>query len=503
MTATLQKKIQTFRDLLARLSSLSSISNQLYWDMITYMPSRGIDQRSEDMAWISTQSFDLSTSAAMRECLQALEEPEAQAALDETLRAAVRQWRKTYDLNAALPAELYEAFAKYKSQSEMAWQQAKREDDFTLFAPYLAQMVDFQRQFVSLWGYEGHPYNALLDQFEPGLTVAQFDGIAQTLRDALRPLLARIEEAGPRGLDVAHTPFSREGQRKLGQWVLEEMGFDFAAGRLDESEHPMTCGVLPQDVRMTTHYYDQGLESLFSCLHEGGHGLYIQGMDPSLNGTTLSDGASCGMHESQSRFYENFIGRSWAFWQFAYPQAQRCFPEVLSQVSLADFYAGIHAVQPSFIRIESDEVTYNLHIMLRYELEKHMLDGSLAVADVRDAWREASREYLGVVPGHDRQGVLQDVHWAGDLMGYFPSYTMGNLYAAQFYEAMAREVPGLEQRIAQGDLAGVRTWLREKVHRWGQVKQPQDLLREVTGRDLDPTALTRYFQTKYSAIYQL
>lgn len=503
MTAILLKKVETFRGILRRLSNLTSISNQLYWDMITFMPPEGIEQRALDVAMVSTDLFDLSVSPQMADCLDALERPEAQAELDDALRAAVRECRRTYRLNASIPTDLYEAFATCKSQSEMAWQAAKRAGDFAHFAPYLTRMVDFQRQFVELWGYEGHPYNALLDQFEPGLTVSQFDGISAALRAAITPLLSRIQAAGPRGLDVMRTAFPRQGQERLGRWILQEMGFDFDRGRLDESEHPMTCGSATYDVRMTTHYHATGLDAIFSCLHEGGHGLYMQGMDEGLNGTTLTDGASCGMHESQSRFYENFIGRSLAFWRYAYPEAQRCFPDALGQVPLEDFYAGINRVQSNPIRIEADEVTYNLHIMLRYELEKRMLDGSLSVADVRDAWRELSRDYLGLIPADDRTGVLQDVHWAGDLMGYFPSYTMGNLYAAQFYEALCREAPDLEAQLARGNLGLVRDWLQERIHRFGKTKRPDDLLRDVTGKGLDPTALTRYFEGKYAAIYAI
>ena len=337
------------------------------------------------------------------------------------------------------------------------------------------------------------------------MTVEKLDAIFSELRSRIVPLVAKIKGTAYQPEDQFLKQYFDIGkQEEFGLYILRKMGYDFDAGRLDESEHPFTTGINPGDVRITTHYYPNDfISAVMSSMHEGGHALYEQNISADLYGTLLCDGASMGLHESQSRFWENIIGRSRSFWQKYYSQLQNFFPEQLKDVSADDFYKAINKVEPSLIRIEADEVTYNLHIMIRYEIEKALINEEIKVADLPGVWKEKMKEYLGIIPPDDTKGVLQDVHWAGGSFGYFPSYTLGNIYSAQIYNAAKKEIKNFEELVEKGELIKIKDWLAEKIHKHGKLLKPEEILLQVAGEGINPKYLIDYLENKYKEIYKL
>jgi carboxypeptidase Taq len=345
----------------------------------------------------------------------------------------------------------------------------------------------------------------LLDHYEPGLTVEKLDKLFGDLRASLVPLVQKIKDAPDKpNSSILERDFDPDKQKEFVVDVLKKIGFNFDAGRLDVSAHPFATGINPGDVRLTTRYYRNNLRSaVFGAIHEGGHGMYEQNISKDLIGTGLCTGASMSIHESQSRFWENIVGRSYGFWKHFYPQLVKLFPESLGDVRLEEFHRAINEVTPSFIRVEADEVTYNLHIMLRYEIEKKLFNGEIEVKDLPGLWNQLMEEYLGITPPNDALGVLQDVHWSFGLFGYFPSYSLGNIYASQITHAMKKDLPNFDQLVENGEFAPILSWLVDKIHRHGKMKDPLDLLREVTGEDVNASYLVAYLEEKVSKIYQL
>jgi carboxypeptidase Taq len=353
-------------------------------------------------------------------------------------------------------------------------------------------------------GYAEHPYDALLDEFEPWMSTATVSTVFADLREKLVPLVEQITARQEEDESFLNATFPVEKQKQFGRTVLETMGYDFNRGRLDVSVHPFTTAVGADDVRITTRYNPQYFRTgLFGTIHEAGHALYEMGIDPSYKQSILGEGTSLGVHESQSRMWENMIGRSIPFWRYFYPRLRELFPKQLSEVQLSAFVRAVNRVRPSFIRIEADEVTYSLHIILRFELEQALLTGDLAVDDLPEAWNDGMERLLGIRPQHNSEGVLQDIHWAMGAIGYFPTYALGNLYAAQFYRAMAADMPDIEQRMARGDLASIRDWLGARIHRPGSSKTAGELLQEVTGEDLNPEYFTSYLEEKFRLLDEL
>ena len=388
------------------------------------------------------------------------------------------------------------------SEAEYVWEEAKNSNNFEMFRPYLEKIVAFNIEFIELWGYHGNKYNTLLDLYEPGMTVDKLDMIFSGLRSRIVPLVANIKAAGGKQPERFADQYFDKVQFSL--YILKEMGYDFDAGRLDESEHPFTTGINPGDVRITTHYYTHDLcSALMSSLHEGGHALYEQNISPELNGTPLCTGTSMGIHESQSRFWENIIGRSRSFWGRYYEELQKVFPEQLNNMTVDEFYRAVNKVEPSLIRVEADEVTYNLHVMIRYEIEKALINGEVKVSELPKLWNEKMEEYLGIVPPNDTKGVLQDVHWAGGAFGYFPSYTLGNIYSAQLYNTAKKEIKDFDALLEKGELIKIKQWLAEKIHKHGKLLEPAEIMKQVTGEDINPDYLIEYLESKYKEIYKI
>lgn len=486
------------------MKSYEEALSVLYWDLRTGAPRKGVEQRSESIGVLSTELFKMSVSPEMKAFLDELSAPEVLQTLEDIPRKLVHECKKEYDRSSKIPPDKYQAYVVLTSKAESVWEDAKRDNDWASFRPYLEQIVAAISEFIELWGYEGHKYNTLLDQYEPGMTVEKLDAVFGELREKLVPLAAAIRDSAyPPDTSFLEGEFAIDRQKQFSLAILKEMGYDFEAGRLDESVHPFATGLNPGDVRITTRYLKHDVTSaLFGTIHEGGHALYEQNLMPELTGTPLSTGTSMGIHESQSRFWENMIGRSRAFWSRYYGGLQELYPESFRDVSAEAFYRAINEVKPSLIRIEADELTYNLHIMIRYEIEKGLFSGDIAVADLPAVWRDKYREYLGVEPDTEAEGVLQDVHWSGGAFGYFPSYALGNMYAAQIEHRLRQDL-AVEELVGAGNLLPIKAWLSERIYRYGKLLTPTEIIRQVTGEELDPSYLVRYLEAKYRDIYRL
>lgn len=500
MTA-LEQRLSQFYAYVARMQHYREALALMAWDLRTGAPPKGVSARAEAVGTLSEDVFAMAVSERMEEFLGELEPVREQ--LDERTRALVRECRREFDRNRKIPRERYREFVVLTTRAESVWEEAKAKGDFLLFRPYLEQIVTFLREFVEYWGYEEDPYDALLDSYEPGVRTRDIDPLFRRLREETVRLVGEIAGTGRRpdtSAFLRSVPPDR--QRELCRWILEVIGFDFEGGRLDETVHPFEISLNPGDVRVTTRYEPGDVRTaLFGVLHEGGHALYEQGIDPDLAGTPLWTGASMGIHESQSRFWENLVGRSLSFWERYFGELRHRLGPEWAELTLEQFYAGINDVAPSLIRTEADEVTYNLHIFLRYDLERALIAGSLEVRDLPEAWREQSRALLGVVPEGDAEGVLQDVHWASGSFGYFPTYTLGNLYAAQLREAIARDLGDWDGLLREGELGAVLRWLRDRIHRYGKLFDPLDLLRRATGEEPSAEPLVRYLRNKYGPLY--
>ena len=472
----------------------------LSWDQQTKMPTGGAEGRAEIYAVVKTEGFKRFTSDAVGEILEELAGMEEKLEIEK--QALVQRISAIYQRSKTIPPDLFGAFSEAKSKGYSIWVEARKKSDFKLFKPALEKIIEFTRQFAELYGYEKNPYDALLPDYEPGLTTEDLRRIVSHLRRELVPLVRSLTEQ-PNKPDetLLQGHFPEDLQQQLSLQVLKAIGYDFNIGRLDTTAHPFTTSVGPDDVRVTTNFVvDKMAPALFATIHEGGHALYDQGKDPLVKWLYLDVGYSHGVHESQSRMWENMGGRSFPFWKFFYSRLQNILSH-FRNIALEDFYRAINTVKPSPIRIYADEVTYNLHIMLRFEIEEALLRGEIEVEDLPELWNAKMHEYLGIVPENDAKGVLQDVHWSEGYFGYFPSYMLGNLYAAQLFAAAKRKIANLEEEIAKGNLNILLKWLRAKVHRFGLTREAPDLLREVTGKGPTPEPWLDYVKEKFSNIY--
>ncbi|MFC5448225.1 carboxypeptidase M32 [Paenibacillus aestuarii] len=498
-----QAKLEAFKAYVRKMKQYEEAISLIYWDMRTGAPKKGIETRSEVVGELSTEVFRMATSEEMGNYLQVLHQPEQLEQMDEISRKMVLECKKEYDRSKKIPADKYQAYVVLTSQSESAWEDAKHTSNWTMFQPYLEKIVAANKEFIELWGYEGNKYNTLLDMYEPGMTVEKLDEVFGALRDKVVPLLQKIQ-ASPNqpNRDFLDQQYEISKQKQFSLSILKQMKYDFDAGRLDETVHPFATALNPGDVRITTRYLPNDITSaLFGTIHEGGHALYEQNISKDLVGTNLCTGTSMGIHESQSRFWENVIGRSKQFWNRYYGELQQTFSGQIDDIDVDTFYKAINHIEPSLIRIEADELTYNFHIMIRYELEKALINGTLEVADLPEAWNAKYEEYLGIRPSNDGEGVLQDVHWAGGSFGYFPSYSLGNMYAAQFTNTLRQELPQFESLIESGNLEPIKEWLTEKIYQYGKLQTPNEIVKRVTGEELNPDYLVQYLEDKYKAVY--
>ncbi|HKQ48755.1 MAG TPA: carboxypeptidase M32 [Phycisphaerae bacterium] len=492
---------QSFLTLIREAGILGSVEALLDWDSETFMPPGGLATRAEQIAFIAGQAHERRTNPRIGELLANLEV----GSLDPIAGTNVRETRRSYDRATKIPVDLVRRIAKASTLAKDAWGKARAESNFDPFAPHLTELLDLKRQVADLVGYSGERYDALLDEYEPGMTAAGVEKVFGSLRGPLSEFVKKIAQAKRKpDVSILHRHFPRAAQETLCREFAAAIGFDFTRGRLDVSKHPFCSGTGPGDVRLTTRYYEDFLSpSLFGVLHEAGHGLYEQGLPVEHQFTPAGNAVSLGIHESQSRMWENFVGRSRDFWEGRYDRCRSAFPEALGDVPLDAFYGAINFVQPSLIRVEADEVTYNLHIILRFELEREMIAGRLQVRDVPEAWNAKMRELLGLTPPSNADGCLQDIHWSMGAFGYFPTYALGNLYAAQFFAASRKAIPDLSDRIRRCDFRLLLDWLRTNIHAHGQRYRPAELVQRVTGAPLSIEPFMDYLRTKFSPIYGL
>ncbi len=486
------------------IALLSSAGSILGWDERTYMPRGGAALRADQISLLSGMIHEQFTSPKMGEMLDELQASDLMKDPESAEAVNVRELRHAYDKHSKLPKELVEELSKVTTLAQGEWVVARKNSDFKHFLPWLEKVVDLTRRKGEAYQMPGEPYDALLDDYEPGAKTTDVEEVFTNLRRELVTLLEKITN-GPKkpNVSIVERDYDVDLQRVFSESVAAAMGFDFTFGRLDVTTHPFCSGMGPGDTRITTRYNPKRLnDALFGVMHEAGHGLYEMGLDKANHfGEPMGESVSLGIHESQSRMWENQVGRSKPFWKYFFPQAQRIFKDSLAGVGIDDFYAAINDVRPSYIRVEADEATYNLHIALRFELERAILKGDLKPADVQGEWNSRFKKYFGIEVDKDANGCLQDVHWSAGLIGYFPTYTLGNLYSAQFFAQAQKEMPDLHQQFERGDLLTLRKWLKGKIHSHGQRYRAADLVKKVTGQPLSYKPLIEYMNAKYGEIY--
>lgn len=495
--------MQNYSDLLSHLREIdlaNQIGSLLGWDQEVIMPKNGAESRAEHLAWISKTVHEKITDPRIGELITSLEVED----LDEIQRANVRITKKAHQRATCLPSDFVEDFARLRSQAHHTWAEAREKDDFSLFRDDLSKILDMTRRKAEYFGYTDSPYNALLDQYETGLTVGRLDPLFKGLRDSVSPLVRLVSESGvtPDNKWVDGVNWPKKSQEMLSQKVSESIGFDFNSGRRDSSVHPFCGGPNPFDVRWTTRYDEsEPFGSLFGSMHETGHGTYEQGRPESLAYQPAGKACGLGIHESQSRLWENQIGRSLEFCEWVIPLWREFFPGKMDDVTPEMLWRSVNQIQPSFIRTESDEATYNLHIMIRYELEKMMIEGDIEVDQISDIWNEYYDRYLGISPPNRKLGVLQDIHWCMGAIGYFPTYTLGNLYAAQLLESARNDIVDHDENIRNGMFGPLLDWMRKKIHTRGSILEPAELIEEATGRPPTPEPFVSYLASKVSRLY--
>ena len=498
----LKEKVAEFKALNETMAAFGVAGSMFNWDMSTGGSKKGMNYRAKMIGIFTMKLFEIQTGDAMKSCLDTLGEHMEE--LDEVTRRMVVLSKKTYDNNTKIPKEEARAYAELQAKSQVIWEEAKEAQDYPMFQDVLGEIIEYQKKFVEYRGFEVHPYNPLLDDYEEGMTVEILDEYFENLKKHIVPLVKSINEKElPYNVDFLEKSFPIEKQKEFCIQLMDDLGFDYDAGEVKESVHPFTNGMNVNDVRLTVRYFENLMTSaVFSAAHEGGHAIYEQNIDENLEFTGLDTGVSSGIHESQSRMYENIICRSKAFWENYYPKLKTFFPKQLDGVSLEDFYAGINKVENSFIRVEADELTYSLHIIIRYEIEKAIMTGEVSVEELPALWNKKYKEYLGLDVPNDELGVLQDVHWSFGLFGYFPTYSIGSAYASQFAFYLKEEI-NFDEDLRDGNYKNVNEWLHKHIHQYGSLKTPEEIIVAATGKRFDSKYYVEYLTNKYKSLYNL
>ena len=497
--------MENYDKLMARCKEIGHIASAaavLGWDQQCYMPTGGTAERAEQLAVLGTIAHERFTATETGTLLAAAEAEARDLGTDSDERLTLRAVRRDYDLAVKIPSSLVAELAKAETLGHEVWVKARAENDFAHFAPTLEKLLELSRRKADYLGYVTHPYDALLDQYEPGMTTAEVDRVFGELRAGLVELVRHIKSRPQQDDSPLRRGFPEAGQLAFGEAIIKKMGFDFRRGRQDKAVHPFCTSFGKDDVRITTRFEADWLPAaLMGTIHETGHALYEQGFQMKDDFTPLSGPASLGIHESQSRLWENLVGRSRVFWDVYYGDLRKAFAGTLDDVSVDAFYRAINKVEPSYIRVEADEATYCLHIMLRFEIEKRMVAGELAVKDVPGAWNTLMEEYLGIAPDSDANGCLQDVHWSAALFGYFPTYALGTMLSSQLYDKATGDHPNIATDLERGEFDSLLLWLRENVHAPGRRYFPAELVERVCGEPAQSRSYLRYLNTKFRAIY--
>lgn len=497
----MESRKKSFRELIKKKKLIDSNLALLHWDMETVAPKGGQELLAELIGDLSLKSYEITTSKEFRELLSFLNKNRDNLTIIE--RKEIDDLIEEIEKIEKIPPHEYREFSELTASAQNIWAEAREKNDFSMFQESLEKIFELSKKFADYRKKDGENlYDIILSDYEKGMDIEKLDIFFQTLKSEIVPLLRKISEKNIDYSKALVGSVPRENQKDFSKFICDYLGFDFNRGAIGESAHPFTLTVNTDDVRLTTRYIENlPLSSIFSTIHESGHGIYEQGIASALKETTLADGTSMGIHESQSRFYENIVGRSEKFWESLFPKLQESY-QYLKNISFSDFYKGINSVQPSFIRVEADELTYSLHIMVRYEIEKGIFRGEYQIKDLSKIWNDKMMEYLGIVPDSDSNGVLQDVHWSCGLIGYFPSYALGNAYSLQIFHAMKRDLD-VDTILKNGELKKLREWLQKKIHTHGKCKTPEEIILEVTGETLNPKYYTDYLKDKYSKIYNI
>ena len=489
-----------YREMLMKQKAYAYVLTVTGWDSNTEAPRGAFARRAEMLGVISGELFQLVTSKEYQDVVNGLFERFSE--LDDITQREIKKAKKNLDKIVKIPKDEFVEYNKLINLSQKVWEDAKENNDFNSFKGNLEKIVAFNKKFIEYYEIDDHPYNVLLDEFEDGMSMKEYDNFFNTLKEDLVPFVKDVLNSGKVLNDAFITDiYPKEKQKEFAEYLIDVLAFNRENGLMKESVHPFTWNTHSTDVRFTTRYLENYMfSSIFAAIHELGHATYEQQIDSKWDNTNLNSGTSMGIHESQSRFYENTIGRSIEFWEVHYPKLLEIFPEQLKDVSLEDFYKGVNKVEASFIRVEADELTYSLHIMLRYEIERMLFSDEIEVKDLPRVWNEKMVEYLGIEPKNDTEGVLQDVHWSVGMMGYFPTYALGSAYAAQFYYAMQKEMD-IEKIVKANDIKQINIWLKEKIHQFGGSKTPKELLLEVTGEEFNPKYYIKFLKDKYGKLY--
>lgn len=490
-----------YTELLRKIADVQFATGVLNWDQETYMPPNSAEMRAQQLSTLSGIAHELSTSEELGSVLNRLS---VDTSLDERQKRNVKTSLKNYNERKKYTTAFVKELSKTVSEAFQAWQKARETSDFNSYAPALEKLVKLKREECKLLGYTSHPYDALLDQYEPELKTADLEVLFSDVRKQLVTYIKQIAAKPQNSDEFMFKHYDKAKQWELGIELLTQMGFDFESGRQDESAHPFTTNFSSKDVRVTTRISENDFhEMIWSCIHEGGHALYEQGLPISEYGLPSGEYISLGIHESQSRLWENNVGRSLNYWKYNFEKLQKAFPEQLKHVTVHDFYKAMNIVKPSLIRTSADELTYHTHVLIRFEIEKALMEGSIEVKDLPTIWNKKYKEYLGIDVPNDAKGILQDIHWSHGSFGYFPTYSLGSFYAAQFYAQAKKELPGLEQDIERGNLKPLLEWLREKVHKHGKYYTAEELCVAITGEKLNFSYFMNYAKEKYNQLYNI
>lgn len=499
----MSQTLENLKSYLKRMNQYNHVMELLFWDMETNTPKLGFEGHAEALTFFSTEQFKLSTSEELGTMLDELARPEEFDVLDAMWQFIVTRMKRDYDKNKRIPAEFYESYVMARAESENAWKEAKNASDYSIFAPHLEKMITKTREMAAYTDPEKEVYNVLLDQYEEGMDSDTMDRLFADLKKELVPLVKQILAAKQPDDTKFAGHYDIEAQKKVQKLLLDYIGFDWDKGTVGETEHPFTMNFSSKDVRVTNHYHEQdAISAMFSAIHEGGHAIFEQQVNPDYDGTVAGGCSNMGIHESQSRFYENILGRNKNFWVPIYEKLGALLPK-FQNISLEEFYQEINHVRNSFIRIDADELTYCMHIILRYELEKAIFRDGVSVEELPALWNEKMQEYLQITPENDAQGILQDTHWSGGSFGYFPSYLLGSIYDGMYLDAMQEQLGNVDDILREGRIAEITKWLGEKIHQYGNTRAPRQVIEAVCGKEVSAEPLVRHFKKKYAELYAL
>ena len=500
----MSEKLERLKSILGEVSDIGHAASLLGWDQQVNIPPKGHEARGQQLATLSKIAHERSTTDEVGKLIDDLKKEFEGADLASDEAAIIRLASRNYDKATRVPAEFIVEREVAASKAFEVWGEARAKSDFSMFQPHLEKVVELAKKYVSFFPPADHPYDTLLDDYEPGMKTSEVKAIFEGLRPRQVELIKAISSAKQVDADFLFTEYEEKKMMDFGVDVATKYGYDWSRGRQDIALHPFESSFSVNDVRITTRYEeDNPPATVFTIMHEAGHAMYEQGVNPAYERTPLEGGTSLAIHESQSRMWENLVGRSLPFWEHFYPSFQKTFPGQLEGVDVKAFYKAINKVEPSLIRVNADEATYNLHIMLRLELEIAMIEGSVAIKDLPELWNTKMEEYLGITPPNDAKGVLQDVHWSSGLLGYFSTYALGNLVSAQFWEKINEDISDLDDQIRSGNFSELLGWLRTNIHQYGHKYDPQDLVEKVTGSRITPEPYVRYLTKKFGEIYNL